>query len=96
MQLVEEGIASARAGRIRELTDADWENLRQIARNAAAGSQPTKEPRTEQAVAAGACGRHFTYCVRGSLRRRQIQPLFFAKSVMNFASVSTPSSGIAL
>jgi len=41
MELVEQGIASARAGRKRELNDADWENLRQIARDAAAGKPPT-------------------------------------------------------
>jgi hypothetical protein len=34
MELVEQGIASARAGRSRELTDADWERLRQHARGA--------------------------------------------------------------
>jgi len=33
MGLVEQGIASARAGRSRELTDADWDRLRQRAHN---------------------------------------------------------------
>jgi len=40
MEMVEQGIASARAGRGRELTDADWENLRQHARLAASGNRP--------------------------------------------------------
>ncbi len=39
MERVEQAIESANAGKCRELTDADWENLRQMARNAAAGKQ---------------------------------------------------------
>lgn len=35
MDLVEQAIASAEAGRCRELTDADWEALRQRARKVA-------------------------------------------------------------
>jgi hypothetical protein len=38
---VELGVASARAGRKRELTDADWEKLRQTARDSAAGKPPS-------------------------------------------------------
>lgn len=38
---VEQGIASARAGRKRVLTDADWEALRQVARDTAAGKSPS-------------------------------------------------------
>ena len=41
MELVEQGIASARAGLCREMTDADWDNLRQLARDVAAGNPPT-------------------------------------------------------
>jgi vacuolar-type H+-ATPase subunit E/Vma4 len=32
VELIEQGIASLRAGRCRVFTDADWENLRQLAR----------------------------------------------------------------
>ena len=35
MALVEQGMESARAGRGRELTDADWQRIRQAARDAA-------------------------------------------------------------
>ena len=41
MQLVEQGIASAEAGRLRELTDADWENLRQRAQRVASSNPPS-------------------------------------------------------
>ena len=37
--LIEQALASARAGRKRELGDADWERLRQFACNAAAKSR---------------------------------------------------------
>jgi hypothetical protein len=40
MELVEQGILSARAGRSRALTDADWQHLRQCAENAAAKIPP--------------------------------------------------------
>jgi hypothetical protein len=43
MDLVEQGIASARAGRARELTDADWENLRKQARRASLTPSPQRE-----------------------------------------------------
>jgi hypothetical protein len=36
MERVEQGMASALAGRARELTDADWESIREGARQAAA------------------------------------------------------------
>jgi hypothetical protein len=38
VELIEQGIASLRAGRCRALTDADRENLRQLARDTASGS----------------------------------------------------------
>jgi hypothetical protein len=38
---VDRAIESANAGRSRALTDADWENLRQIARDAASGKPPS-------------------------------------------------------
>ena len=41
MELVEQGMASARAGRARELTDADWENLRQRAHAVAPNNPPS-------------------------------------------------------
>ncbi len=41
MALVEQGIASAQAGRTRELTDADWEQLRQRAYDVASRNPPT-------------------------------------------------------
>jgi hypothetical protein len=41
MELVEQGIASARAGRSRELTDADWERLQQRAREVASRNPPS-------------------------------------------------------
>jgi hypothetical protein len=41
MELVEQGMASALAGRARELTDADWESLRQRALAFAANSPPS-------------------------------------------------------
>jgi vacuolar-type H+-ATPase subunit E/Vma4 len=40
VELIEQGIASLRAGRCRVYTDADWENLRQLARDSASSSQP--------------------------------------------------------
>src|SRR5580700_7084520 len=40
VEAVEQGIASAKAGRVRELSDADWENHRQHARLAASGNRP--------------------------------------------------------
>jgi hypothetical protein len=39
IELIEQGIASLQAGRCRAFTDADWENLRQLARNTPPGSQ---------------------------------------------------------
>ncbi len=39
LKLIEQGVASARAGRKRELSDADWENLRQRAHEVAARNQ---------------------------------------------------------
>jgi hypothetical protein len=41
MEQVEQGIREANAGQGRELTDADWENLKQLARDTASGSSPT-------------------------------------------------------
>ncbi len=41
MEIVEQAIESANAGHGRVLTDSDWENLRQLARDAASGSSPT-------------------------------------------------------
>jgi len=41
MELVEQGLASALAGRARVLTDADWQGLRQFAQNTAAGYPPS-------------------------------------------------------
>lgn len=43
MAMVEEGIVSARANRTRELTEADWERLRQRARDAASANQRTRQ-----------------------------------------------------
>jgi hypothetical protein len=43
MARVEQSIESATAGRSRALTDADWENLRQLARDAASGTSPASE-----------------------------------------------------
>ena len=40
VELIEQGIASLRAGRCRVFTDADWENLRQLARDSTSSSQP--------------------------------------------------------
>jgi len=40
MDMVEQGMASALAGRSRELTDADWENIREHARQAATDNRP--------------------------------------------------------
>ena len=40
MERVEQGMADARAGRKRELTDADWERLRQPTLRAANENQP--------------------------------------------------------
>jgi hypothetical protein len=48
VELVEQGIASARAGRKRELTDADWEKLRQRAHDVAARNQASRAKITEQ------------------------------------------------
>jgi hypothetical protein len=39
MARVEQSIESANAGRSRELTDADWQNLRQLARDAASKNE---------------------------------------------------------
>ena len=39
-ELIEQGVASLRAGRCRVFTDADWESLRQLARDTASTSQP--------------------------------------------------------
>jgi hypothetical protein len=36
--LIEQGLAALHAGRSRVFTDADWENLRQLARETASGS----------------------------------------------------------
>lgn len=41
MELVEQGIASVQAGRCRELTDADWERLRQRAHEVASRNPPS-------------------------------------------------------
>jgi hypothetical protein len=41
LELVEQGMASARAGLCREMTGADWEELHQLARDVAAGNPPT-------------------------------------------------------
>src|ERR1700722_4184266 len=41
MSRVEQAIESANAGRSRALTDADWENLRQLARDTTSGNPPT-------------------------------------------------------
>jgi Arc/MetJ-type ribon-helix-helix transcriptional regulator len=41
MERVEQGIASARAGRSRELTEADWERLRQRARDVGSRNPPS-------------------------------------------------------
>jgi len=41
MERVEQGIASARAGRSRELNEADWECLRQRARDVASRNPPS-------------------------------------------------------
>ena len=38
---LEQAIESANAGHCREMTDADWDNLRQIARDAASGNPPS-------------------------------------------------------
>jgi Arc/MetJ-type ribon-helix-helix transcriptional regulator len=38
LELVEQGMASVRAGRTRELSDADWEQLAQHARDVASGN----------------------------------------------------------
>jgi hypothetical protein len=38
MERLEQAIESANAGHCREMTDADWANLRQIARDAASGN----------------------------------------------------------
>jgi hypothetical protein len=43
MARVEQSIESAEAGRSRALTDADWQNLRQLARDAASGHRPTSD-----------------------------------------------------
>lgn len=40
LELVEQGMASVQAGRTRELTDDDWEQLAQHARDVASGSAP--------------------------------------------------------
>ena len=42
MQRVEQAIESVNAGRCRELTDADWEQIRQMARDAASGNPSTR------------------------------------------------------
>jgi hypothetical protein len=41
MERLDQAIESANAGLGREMTDADWENLRQVARDAAAGNSST-------------------------------------------------------
>jgi hypothetical protein len=38
MERLDRAIESANAGQCREMTDADWDNLRQIARDAASGN----------------------------------------------------------
>jgi hypothetical protein len=43
MARVEQSIESANAGRSRVLTDADWQNLRQLARDAASENGPTSD-----------------------------------------------------
>jgi hypothetical protein len=44
MEAVEQAIEEANAGLCRPLTDADWENIRQLARDAAAANQKLTDP----------------------------------------------------
>ena len=39
-EVLEQGMASLRARRCRDLDDADWESLRQLARDSASSGQP--------------------------------------------------------
>ena len=41
MERLEQAIESANAGQCREMTDTDWDDLRQIAREAASGNPPS-------------------------------------------------------
>ena len=40
IELIEQGLASLQAGRSRDFTAADWETLRQLARDTAASTEP--------------------------------------------------------
>jgi vacuolar-type H+-ATPase subunit E/Vma4 len=40
LELIEQGLASLRAGRCRVFTEADWDNLRRLARDTASSSHP--------------------------------------------------------
>ncbi len=40
IELIEQGLASVEAGRVRELSDADWEKLRQRAHRVASSNPP--------------------------------------------------------
>jgi Arc/MetJ-type ribon-helix-helix transcriptional regulator len=43
LELIEQGMASARAGRTRALGDADWQRLRQFAQDAASANRPSTD-----------------------------------------------------